>query len=206
MLKTVLICYTQGAFDQLELDTIEPTEVASQTEWVAGSREIGAVAQNLSLALQSLNLDLEVEIIKVPMPDYNPLTISRTALAWRLLDLTESNGRSIDLAICLDFPAWSIAHPQKLCWILTPPFFVTRPQLAINQRSDENSNAIKTLGQAEKRGMHEAKRILVAQRSIAEELVRSGIQLEFNPLPPANAEPSEVAWQKTASHLLSKSK
>jgi hypothetical protein len=204
MLKTVLICYTQGAFDQLAPHNIEPAEAASQTEGVASSREIAAVARNLSLALQSLNLGLEVEIIKVPMPDYNPLTISKTALAWRLLDLTESNGRTIDLAICLDFPAWSIAHPQKLCWVLTPPFFVTRPQLAINQRSDENNSAVKMLGQAEKRGMHEAKRILVAQRSIAEELARSGIQLEFNPLPPANAEPSGVAWQKAVSHLLPK--
>jgi len=186
------------------LHSVEPAESTSQTEQLADAHKIAAVAQNLSLALRSLDLNLEVEIVKVPMPDYNPLTIAKTALAWRLLDLTESNGRTIDLAICLDFPAWSITHPQKLCWILTPPFFITRPQLAISQTSDENSNDIRALWQAEKRGMHEAQRILVAQRSIAEELARSGIQLEFNPLPPANAEPSGVTWQKTVNRILPK--
>jgi glycosyltransferase involved in cell wall biosynthesis len=40
------------------------------------------------------------------------------AAAWRLLDLSESNGRPIDLVIATKFPTYFARHPRKVCWLV----------------------------------------------------------------------------------------
>ncbi len=40
------------------------------------------------------------------------------AAAWRLLDLTESNGRPIDLVIASKFPTYFVRHPRKVAWLI----------------------------------------------------------------------------------------
>ena len=221
-IKTVLVCYTQGAFDKLALnpdydENQFADEPADSDELLAGSRQIAALAEKLTLALQ--NLEVEAEIVRVPLRSYAPRDLSKAAFGWRLLDLSESNGRPIDMLICLDFPAWSVSHPRKLCWVLTLPFFVTRQQVSspllrpkvapgqhpgngANQSPDETALNINSLLQTERRGLSEARRVLAAQRSVAEELARSGLQLEYNPTPPAEAEPTSEAWQKVARRFL----
>src|SRR5438093_8644112 len=43
--------------------------------------------------------------------------IVRQALAWRLLDLTESNGTAVDLVIPTKFPTYLVRHPRKVAWL-----------------------------------------------------------------------------------------
>ena len=40
------------------------------------------------------------------------------AAAWRLLDLSASNGRPIDLLIATKFPTYFARHPRKVCWLV----------------------------------------------------------------------------------------
>ncbi len=40
------------------------------------------------------------------------------AAAWRLLDLSESNGRPIDLVIASKFPTYFVRHPNKVAWLI----------------------------------------------------------------------------------------
>ncbi|MGH9906910.1 MAG: glycosyltransferase family 4 protein, partial [Pyrinomonadaceae bacterium] len=40
------------------------------------------------------------------------------ALAWRLLNLSESNGKQIDLVVGMKFPAYLVAHKRKVLWIM----------------------------------------------------------------------------------------
>src|SRR5690606_34219163 len=40
------------------------------------------------------------------------------AAAWRLLDLSESNGSPIDLAIGTKFPSYFVRHPNKVAWLI----------------------------------------------------------------------------------------
>ena len=40
------------------------------------------------------------------------------AAAWRLLDLSESNGRPIDLVIATKFPTYFARHPRKVAWLI----------------------------------------------------------------------------------------
>jgi glycosyltransferase involved in cell wall biosynthesis len=60
----------------------------------------------------------DAEIVAVPFNPYPPERIPAQMLACRLLDLTESNGRAVDLLIGLKFPAYLAPHPNKVLWIL----------------------------------------------------------------------------------------
>jgi hypothetical protein len=60
----------------------------------------------------------QAEIVALPFKWYPPSEIMRGALAWRLLDLTEANGKPVDLVIGMKFPAYLVAHPRKVLWIM----------------------------------------------------------------------------------------
>jgi len=58
------------------------------------------------------------ELVSVPFKWYPKEEILAHAAAWRLLDLSESNGRSIDLVIATKFPTYFVRHPRKVTWLI----------------------------------------------------------------------------------------
>ena len=60
----------------------------------------------------------EAELVSVPFKWYPKEEILPHAAAWRLLDLTESNGRPIDRVIASKFPTYFVRHPQKIAWLI----------------------------------------------------------------------------------------
>ncbi len=56
--------------------------------------------------------------ISLPFKWYPKDEILPHAAAWRMLDLTESNGRPIDLVITTKFPTYFARHPKKVCWLV----------------------------------------------------------------------------------------
>ena len=59
----------------------------------------------------------EAEIAQMPF-QWTPRSAAlRSALAWRLIDLTESNGVPIDLVIGTRFPSYVVRHPNKVVWL-----------------------------------------------------------------------------------------
>jgi glycosyltransferase involved in cell wall biosynthesis len=60
----------------------------------------------------------EVCLVAVPFKWYPKDEILAHAAAWRLLDLSESNGRRIDLVIATKFPTYFARHPRKVCWLV----------------------------------------------------------------------------------------
>lgn len=58
------------------------------------------------------------ETVALPFKWYPPSEIMRGALAWRLLDVSEANGKRIDLVIGMKFPAYLVAHERKVLWIM----------------------------------------------------------------------------------------
>jgi glycosyltransferase involved in cell wall biosynthesis len=60
----------------------------------------------------------EAEIVGLPFKWYPKEEIIKSCLAWRLLDLTESNGRPIDLLIGTKFPSYAARHPNKVVWLV----------------------------------------------------------------------------------------
>ena len=58
------------------------------------------------------------ELVSLPFKWYPKQEILAHAAAWRLLDLSESNGQPIDLAIGSKFPSYFVRHPNKVTWLI----------------------------------------------------------------------------------------
>jgi glycosyltransferase involved in cell wall biosynthesis len=58
-----------------------------------------------------------VDVASVPFKWYPVSELVRQALAWRMLDVTESNGVPVDLLIVTKFPSFLARHPRKVAWL-----------------------------------------------------------------------------------------
>jgi glycosyltransferase involved in cell wall biosynthesis len=58
------------------------------------------------------------ELVSLPFKWYPKAEILAHAAAWRLLDLSESNGRPVDLLIGTKFPSYFARHPNKVAWLI----------------------------------------------------------------------------------------
>src|SRR4051812_696817 len=94
-MRNILICTTQVPFTK-------------------GGAELHA--EGLRRAL--VEAGYRAEIVALPFKWYPPTEIMRSAMAWRMLDLSAANGQPIDLVIGMKFPAYLVAHPRKVLWIL----------------------------------------------------------------------------------------
>jgi glycosyltransferase involved in cell wall biosynthesis len=95
MVKTVVVCEAQVPF-------------------VRG----GAEALVRELVLQLRTCGFEAERVSLPFKWYPKEEILAHAAAWQLLDLSESNGRPIDLLIGTKFPTYLARHPRKVTWLV----------------------------------------------------------------------------------------
>jgi glycosyltransferase involved in cell wall biosynthesis len=93
--RTVLVCETQVPF-------------------VRGGAEL--LVQQLVAELRTRGI--AADPVSVPFKWYPKEEILPHAAAWRLLDLSESNGRPIDLIIGTKFPTYFARHPNKVCWLV----------------------------------------------------------------------------------------
>src|ERR671912_2382084 len=78
----------------------------------------GAEALVRELVRQLRARAYRVERVSVPFKWYPKDEILAHAAAWRLLDLSESNGSRIDLAIGTKFPSYFVRHPHKVAWLI----------------------------------------------------------------------------------------
>src|SRR6266516_95330 len=60
----------------------------------------------------------ETDLVTVPYKWYPGERVLSQAFLWRLLDLSESDGRPIELAIATKFPSYAVRHPNKVVWLL----------------------------------------------------------------------------------------
>ncbi len=60
----------------------------------------------------------EAEIVSVPFKWYPGTQVLTQAFTWRLLDLTESDGRPIDMVVATKFPSYVVRHPEKRVWLV----------------------------------------------------------------------------------------
>jgi glycosyltransferase involved in cell wall biosynthesis len=78
----------------------------------------GAEALVRELVRQLRARDYLVERISVPFKWYPKEEILAHAAAWRLLDLSASNGQPIDAVIGTKFPSYFVRHPVKVTWLI----------------------------------------------------------------------------------------
>ncbi len=79
--------------------------------------EGGAERLVRQLAHQLTRRGYHAGIVSVPFKWYPKQEILTHAAAWRLLDLSESNGQPIDRVIATKFPTYFVRHPNKVTWL-----------------------------------------------------------------------------------------
>lgn len=80
--------------------------------------EGGAENHVRQLAQQLTARGYRTGIVSVPFKWYPKEELLAHAAAWRLLDLSESNGCPIDLVIGTKFPSYFARHPNKVTWLI----------------------------------------------------------------------------------------
>jgi glycosyltransferase involved in cell wall biosynthesis len=58
------------------------------------------------------------ERVSVPFKWYPKSELLAQAAAWRMIDLSESNGERVDAVIATKFPTYFVRHPHKITWLL----------------------------------------------------------------------------------------
>ncbi|HVL67137.1 MAG TPA: glycosyltransferase family 4 protein [Vicinamibacterales bacterium] len=86
----------------------------AQVPFVHGGAEIHVRELVRELRLRGY----DAELVSVPFKWYPKEEILPHAAAWRLLDLSESNGRPVDLVITSKFPTYFARHPNKVAWLI----------------------------------------------------------------------------------------
>ncbi len=86
----------------------------AQVPFVTG----GAESHVRALVQQLTARGFETELVRIPFKEYPKDEILTHAAAWRLIDLSESNGRPIDLVVATRFPTYFVRHPRKVVWLI----------------------------------------------------------------------------------------
>jgi len=125
-----------------------------------------------------------VDIVALPFKWYPKIEILKSALAWRLLDLSESNGVPVDLVICTKFPTWAVKHPRKIAWVIHQhrqayDWFGT--PLSDFTNSSEDNAVRRRIVEIDRRGLGECVALYANSANVAGRLKRS-IGLEATPL------------------------
>lgn len=94
MTRTVLVCEAQVPF-------------------VRGGAELHV----RGLVTELTRRGYRAEKVSVPFKWYPKDELLAQAAAWRLVDLSESNGVRIDLVIATKFPTYFVRHPRKVTWL-----------------------------------------------------------------------------------------
>jgi glycosyltransferase involved in cell wall biosynthesis len=95
---------------------MRPTTVLvceAQVPFVRGGAE--AHVQGLVTALTARGY--RAEKVSVPFKWYPKEELLAHAAAWRMIDLSESNGERIDRVIATKFPTYFVRHPNKVTWL-----------------------------------------------------------------------------------------
>jgi glycosyltransferase involved in cell wall biosynthesis len=130
----------------------------------------------------------ETDLVTVPYKWYPGERVLSQAFLWRLLDLTESDGRPIELVIATKFPSYAVRHPSKVVWLLhqfRQAYELDRTELGQFGESAEDRATRRAVQRLDKVALGEARKLFATSRNVAERVKRStGLDAEVMPHPP----------------------
>ena len=152
-MKTVLVCGVQAPF-------------------ITGGAEILVSELRTNLERRGFRAD----VANVPFKWYPVSELVRQALAWRLLDVTESNGTPVDLVIPTKFPSYLVRHPRKVAWLFHQhreayDLFGT-PVLLVHATRPEDRQVREAIHTMDDAALGECRAIYTISRNVADRLRR----------------------------------
>ena len=132
------------------------------------------------------------ETVALPFKWYPPSEIVRGALAWRMLDVTEANGKPIDLVVGMKFPAYTVAHPRKVLWVIhqyRSAYNLWGTPFDDLSTYPDGARVRDLVRHCDERFIPEARKVFANSKTVAERLMRYN-RIESEPLyhPPPRAE------------------
>ena len=157
---------------------------APQVPFVRGGAEL--MADDLVAALRTRGH--EAELVTIPFKWYPGSRVLDQAFLWRLVDLTESDGHTIDRVIATKFPAYCVRHPHKVVWVLhqfRQAYDYDRTKLGQFSESPEDRATRRAVERLDAVALGEARRVFATSRNVADRLARhNGVEAEVLPHPP----------------------
>jgi glycosyltransferase involved in cell wall biosynthesis len=130
----------------------------------------------------------EAEIVSVPFKWYPGRRVLTQAFLWRLLDLTEADGRPIDMVVATKFPSYCVRHPNKVVWLLhqfRQAYELDRTELGQFSESAEDRALRRRVQRLDEVALGEARKLFATSGNVAGRLRRStGLEAEVLPHPP----------------------
>src|SRR3954469_21502991 len=157
---------------------------APQVPFVRGGAEL--MADDLVGALRARGH--EAELVTIPFKWYPGARVLDQAFLWRLVDLTESDGRPIDRVIATKFPAYAVRHPNKVAWVLhqfRQAYDYDRTELGQFSESAEDRATRAAIERLDAVALGEARKVYATSRNVADRLRRfNGVDATVLPHPP----------------------
>jgi glycosyltransferase involved in cell wall biosynthesis len=130
----------------------------------------------------------EADLVSVPYKWYPGERVLSQAFLWRLLDLAEADGRTIDVVIATKFPSYAVRHPNKVVWLLhqfRQAYELDRTELGQFGESVEERAARRAVQRLDRVALGEARKVFATSRNVAERLERAtGLRADVMPHPP----------------------
>jgi glycosyltransferase involved in cell wall biosynthesis len=151
---------------------------AAQAPFVTGGAEILV----RELASQLAQRGFLTDVVSVPFHGHPPSELVRQALAWRLLELRETSGRTPDLVIPTKFPSYLVRHPRKVPWLFhqhRDAYDLFGSEAGALTDTVEDREVRESIHAMDGAALGECREIFAISRNVADRLAR------FNRLPAA---------------------
>ena len=129
----------------------------------------------------------EADSVTVPFKWYPGARVLTQAFLWRLLDLTEADGKRIDMVVATKFPSYLVRHPEKRVWLVhqfRQAYELDRTDLGQFGESPEDRAVRRRVQELDRVGLGEASRLFATSQNVAGRLERStGLVAEVLPHP-----------------------
>ena len=129
----------------------------------------------------------EADSVTVPFKWYPGARVLTQAFLWRLLDLTEADGKPIDMVVATKFPSYLVRHPEKRVWLVhqfRQAYELDRTDLGQFGESPEDRAIRRQVQELDRVGLGEATRLFATSQNVAGRLERStGLVAEVMPHP-----------------------
>ncbi len=180
-MKTVLVCTAQAPF-------------------VTGGAEI--LVRSLTAAFRERGF--RADVVSVPFHAYPPSEVVRQALAFRLLELRETDGRRPDLVVPTKFPSYLVRHPCKVAWLFhqyREAYDLFGSELSPLGDSEDDHNLRAAVHSMDSAGLGECRRIFAISKNVAQRLGRWNA-LPATPLYPPPPHVGRYACERFGDYLL----
>jgi glycosyltransferase involved in cell wall biosynthesis len=141
----------------------------------------------------------EAELVRLPFKWYPREEILASALAWRLLDVSEADGKRVDLVIPMKFPSYLVRHENKVVWLIHQ-FRQAYDRFGTADSdftaSPADSRWRELIADSDRTGLGEARKVFTNAKNTADRLARfNGIAAEplYHPPPLAGRYRSEAS-------------